>query len=100
MSHFVPPPRRRPPQVDAAEFLALRTIVMSLVATIASLREASGSGTAQDWINHISACCQEALLAADVGDGGDPERLRREAMEHINHILGGVGFPTDRDNSN
>jgi hypothetical protein len=87
-----PPPPRKPPQVDAAEFIALRAIVMGLVATIAGLREASGRGPVQDWINHLSACCQESC--------GDTERMRREAVEHVNHILGGIAFPANRDNAN
>jgi hypothetical protein len=99
MSDLVPPKPRQPPRIDAAEFIALRTIVMSLVATIAGQHESSGRGTAQGWINHIAAGCQEALLAADI-EASDPERIRREAVEHVNHILGGVRFPGDRDNSN
>jgi hypothetical protein len=99
MSDLVPPKPRQPPRIDAAEFIALRTIVMSLVATIAGQHESSGRGTAQGWINHIAAGCQEALLAADF-EASDPERIRREAVEHVNHILGGVPFPGDRGNSN
>jgi hypothetical protein len=102
MSDLVPPKPRQPLQVDAAEFIALRTIVMSLVATMASQHEALGGGTAQGWINRIAASCQEDILAASIiaSDGRDLEGLRREAMEHVNHILGGVRFPGDRDNSN
>jgi hypothetical protein len=70
---------------------------MSLVATMAGQYEESGAGIAQDWINYISACCQEAILTADIS-GGNPERMRREAMEHVNHILGGVRFPIKRGN--
>jgi hypothetical protein len=100
---IMPPPRPRPPPtINPAEFIALRIIVMSLVADTACHYEASGAGPAQNWINHIAVCCQEALLAADisVSDGHDLERMRREAMEHVNHILGGVRFPIDRDNAN
>ncbi len=92
----LPPPQERIPHVNHAEFLALRTIVMSLVGTMASLREGSGAGPAQDWINDISVRCQEALLAADISGGSDPEGLRREAMKNVNHILGGV-IPAKRD---
>jgi mannose/fructose-specific phosphotransferase system component IIA len=68
---------------------------MSLVATMASQYEESGAGIAQDWINRVAVCCQEAILAADIS-GGSPERMKREAMEHVNHILGGVRFPIER----
>jgi hypothetical protein len=96
------PPPPRPPTINAAEFIALRTIVMSLVATMASQYEESGAGIAQEWINHIAARCQEAILAADISisRGGDIERMRREAIEHVNHILGGVRFPIERDDCN
>jgi hypothetical protein len=26
--------------------------------------------------------------------------MRREAVEHVNHILGGIAFPANRDNAN
>lgn len=92
----------KPPTINAAEFIALRTIVMGLVATMASQYEESGAGIAQEWINHFSARCQEAILAGDISisDGSNPERMRREAMEHINHILGGVRFPIKRGDQN
>jgi hypothetical protein len=85
--------------INPAEFIALRTIVMSLVATMAGRHEESGAGFAQDWINHIAACCQESILAANIS-GGNPERMKREAMEHVNHILGGVRFPIERGDHN
>jgi hypothetical protein len=96
---FTPPSRPPPPTINAAEFIALRTIVMKLVATMASQYEESGAGIAQDWINHVAACCQESILAADIS-GGNPERMRREAMEHVNHILGGIRPPIERGDQN
>ncbi len=96
----MPPPRPRPPQtINPAELIALRIIVMSLVADRASHYEASGAGPAQNWINHIAVCCQEVILTADISVS-DLEGMRREAMVHVNHILGGVRFPTDLDNTN
>ena len=94
-----PPPRPQPPTINPAEFIALRTIVMSLVATTAAKYKESGAGSAQDWIDHIAACCQEAILVADIS-GGNSERMRREAVEHVNHILWGVSFPIERGNQN
>jgi hypothetical protein len=87
MSFFEPPPPPRPPPVNPAEFIALRTIVMALVAELALEHEASGASSAQDWINHIAVRCQESLLAANIVSD-DPERVRREAMEQVNKILG------------
>ena len=102
MNNLVPPKPRQPIQVDAAEFIALRTIVMDLATTLAKQNEASGRGPAQDWINRLSASCQEAILSADIAasDGRDTEGLRREAVEHVNRILGRINFSGNRDNAN
>ncbi len=69
---------------------------------MASQYEESGTGVAQEWINHFSARCQEAILAGDISisNGSNPERMRREAMEYVNHILGGVRFPIERGDKN
>lgn len=95
---LVPPYRPPPPiTVDAAEFMALRTIVMALVAELAGRHEASGRGTPQSWINYLAVCCQEAILDSKMtaSDGRDLEGMRRRALEHVNHILGGVRFPKE-----
>ena len=96
------PPRPPPPTISPAEFIALRAIVMSLVAATASHYQASVGEPAQDFINFIAASSQEAILGADIsgGDAGDLERMRREAADLVNHILGGIHPPIDRDNRN
>jgi hypothetical protein len=48
---------------------------------------------------YVAACCQESILAADIS-GGNPERMRREAMEHVNHILGGIRPAIERGDHN
>jgi hypothetical protein len=101
MVNFELPPRRPPPpQVDAAEFLALRTIVMYLILDMGANREASGTGAGQRWINYVAVRCQEALLSADVEGDDSAERIRRKAMEHVNHILGSIKFPNVRGDTN
>lgn len=84
-------PYHRPPPstVNPAEFIALRVIIMALVAEAAGRHEASDAGSARDWINQISVRCQESILAAEIS-GESAERPRREAMDHVNLILGGI----------
>ena len=64
--------------------------------------ERSGGGIAQSWINRFAASCADVLRDANMSaaDGGDVERLRREALDQINHILGDIKFPSDIDKSN
>jgi hypothetical protein len=101
MSWFDPPPKRPPLVPSAAEVLALRVMVMRLVSIMAEESERSGGGIAQSWINSFAASCADVILAADMpaADGGD-ERLRREALDQINHIVGDIKFPSDIDKSN
>jgi hypothetical protein len=76
------------PPGDPAENLALRAIVMCLVAQIAGDHEAAGHGSAQDYINRIAA-----VAIAAIGGSDADERLKAEAQERAHHILGGVHFP-------
>ena len=97
------PPRPRPPlTIDPAEFIAVRVIVMKVVADMAGHFEASGAGRAQDWINDIGISCQKAILAADISvwDSRELERMRREAVEQVNNILGSIHFTRNRNDAN
>ena len=71
-----------------AEFLALRTIVVALVAFRAVEAEASG-GSAQAFINDTAVLCQETIVGSNVSlDGGDEGVLFREAAaKHVVNIL-------------
>lgn len=102
MSWFDPPPKRPPVVPSAAEVLALRVMVMRLVSIMAEESERSGGGIAQSWINRFAASCADVILAADMpaAGGGDVERLRREALDQINHILGDIKFQSDIDKWN
>jgi hypothetical protein len=99
LSNAIPPPPRPPITSNPSELLALRFIVMSLVAIRADEYEKSGSGPAQSWINQLAVLCNEAITISPL-DGRDVERMRRETLEHVNHILGGIRFPRQRDNTN
>jgi hypothetical protein len=102
MSWFVPPPKRPPVVPSAAEVLALRVMVIHLVTIMADESERLRGGNAQSWINRFAASCADVLRDADMSaaDGGDVERLRREALDQINYILGDIRFPRDTDKSN
>jgi hypothetical protein len=81
---------------DPAEVLALRVLVMALVAAEAHRYEQSGGGPAQSMVNNLSAVCQEAVIEAKA----IPDRLRAPVLEHINSILGSIGFPRQSDDAN
>jgi hypothetical protein len=98
-SPFIPPPKSPTIEVSASELLALRAIVMGLVAVMADAYEKSGGGPAQTWINDFAVACADAITRGDIA-GEAAERMRREALEHIDNILGGVRFPPQRDKSN
>jgi hypothetical protein len=93
---IAPPPNPQKIEVDAAEFLALRVIVMACATHLACEAEKSTGVAAQSWINDLSALCQESILASNIGEGDDRERGKRlasRAVEHINRILGGIRLP-------
>jgi hypothetical protein len=96
---FIPPySPSRAITINAAEFTALRTIVMALVADIAVTQ----GGNAQDWINKLSVRCQAAILASEVTIGNDRQagkRLKSEVLKHINNILGGIRIPRNSDDA-
>lgn len=94
-------PRIRQPKDDSAELLALRIIVQSLVAAMASRYETSGAGPAQGWIDNLNSCCQQSLLTANISNKANAEKLRRDALAHVNQILGGIiGFQAEREKGN
>jgi hypothetical protein len=76
------------PPGDPAENLALRAIVMCLVAQFAGDHEAAGHGSAQDYIDKIAA-----IAIAAIGRSDADESLKAKAQERAHHILGGVHFP-------
>ena len=80
-----------------ADFLALQTVVVALVAIRASEVEAAG-GVAQAFINDLSALCQEAILSSDVGlsSGGSSADFRQLASDHVSRILSLARFAQTR----
>jgi len=101
---FIKPYRKPPPPqtVDAAQFLALQTIVMCLVAESANNFKELGYGNPQDWINHIAAISQDAIVNSKprATDGSQVDILRRSAMKHVNSILGAINFPSTKLDGN
>jgi hypothetical protein len=99
--NVIPPP---PPQAVAprpAEIVALRAIVTALVAGMALMQERAGVGTRQSYLNMVSEACQRALLSPKATEGETEEALqiKREAIEEVNKILGGL-FDFDISASN
>jgi hypothetical protein len=101
MTHYVTPPPMPPSTltVDAAEFLALRTIVMAMVAHAADQAEKSGGPQAQRWINNMAEKAAEAIKAASVRDdnGRELEGLKLRAADQVTKILAGINFPKIND---
>jgi hypothetical protein len=96
------PPRPPLVTVNVAEVIALRAIVMAVVVEMANHFEKSGGGKAQNWINDVAAYCADGIAKAEISAGGDEraERIRVEALEQVNRILGGIHFPHQRGNAN
>jgi hypothetical protein len=63
---WLPPPKKEYPQVDAAEFSALRIIVMTLIGLEAYKQEELGHGSAQSFINLIGELSSESVIGADI----------------------------------
>jgi hypothetical protein len=100
ISRFIPPPRKTEITVDAAEFTALRVIVMAVVADEANRNSASTGTDAQLWINDLSVRCQESILRAPftgIEDREAGERFKTKVLEKINSILAGVLIAGDRN---
>jgi hypothetical protein len=95
------PPRSSRLSIDPSEFLALRVVVGVLIGMLAKKDEPSTGQPAQQFVNSLSELCQEALLTATFSDVRlDADKLRRDAIEHVNKIVGTVRFDDNRTGSN
>src|SRR5215472_15329542 len=84
LTNFIPPYRpSHPASISPSEFIALRTIVMSLVAIMAGESERVGGHTAQTFINNLAISCSDVVNRADI-TGPASEGIRSGALEHIN----------------
>ena len=97
----VNPTSQVPPfTIDAAEFIALRTLVTAILSGMAWQIEQGKSAAGQTWINEVSAVCQDAVLSSDIGVGSRSDDLRRDALEHLNDMLKSVSIPSERISPN
>ncbi len=94
-----PLPKPTPPQVDLNEYQALVAIVVALVGLHADEWQRSKRGTANTYINLIAEIAQRGITGSSIlgGTDVDNERMRSAVLEKINHILGGIRFPSDGD---
>ena len=90
---YIPTPTR-PLAVDPAEFLALETIVMTLVLALAREEERSAAGAGQAWIDKIAEVCARAMSKAGIpaGDARSAERFRTEALAKLGDLLGRISL--------
>jgi hypothetical protein len=84
----------RPLAVDPAEFLALETIVMTVVLALAREEERAAAGAGQAWIDRIAEVCARAMSKADMpaSDARSAERFRSEALAKLGDLLGGISL--------
>jgi hypothetical protein len=80
--------------IDPAEFIALQTIVMTIIGMMAAQSKQLGGIPEQTLIDTMAIACTDAIRNAQI-DLPDSERIRRDAMDHVNHMLGGIRFPSD-----
>jgi hypothetical protein len=78
-----------PETIDATEFAALRIIVQTLIAREAVRFAVSDAGPPEAYIDSIAKTCKQAISTAQFSS--DTERSK--ALDHVNHILGGIEFP-------
>ncbi|MDR3450660.1 MAG: hypothetical protein P4M15_13120 [Alphaproteobacteria bacterium] len=83
--YFPFPPFKSP--ADTAELEALRVIVMMLVAQSAYREAEAGGLSPQEFINNVSAFCQEAVMESASEHGRAPPH---RVLDQINSILGGI----------
>jgi hypothetical protein len=87
----LPPADKQPPQVNVAEFLALRTIVQEMLATMAAQEDSQVPGAALPWLSHIrDRCCGVVDYASITGIGFSPaeiEILRASTLRHIENFF-------------
>jgi hypothetical protein len=96
----VPRPKSPSLSIDTAEFIALRVVVGILIGVLGKKEEVLTGQPAGQFLNSLSALCQEALLNATFDGPLDADKLRRDAIEHVNKIVGTVRFDDDRTGSN
>ena len=92
---FVPPPKRETIASNDIEALAIKTIVVSLVALIAKEQELRGCLPAQAWINTLAEVVAEAVAGSEYkrSDGKPSEGIKKQVIENAMAILAGIKFP-------
>jgi hypothetical protein len=92
----VPPyrPKDPSPEIDRAEIVALRMLVMALIAASANEYERSGGGMAKVRMDAIADAARQAINMATVtGDADAFDRLRRRVIDHINTMFDAIRPP-------
>jgi hypothetical protein len=86
LSVGLPPTREHAPEINLAEFTALKIIVLTVVNTVAVMPSKPGQRGAQEFINHLAA------IGAEVADGipGKTEEFRHAVRDQVVRILSGI----------
>lgn len=83
---------------NSGERLALRTIVLALVAHMALDHERNGRGQAQAFVNSLAETCANSIDGAQ-SNSWSKERMdavRERARENLNKLLGSIELPKVR----
>lgn len=95
-------PKRNQPQVDYSEFIALRTVVMVILAELANEYETSGAGKRQEWLNRILAICSETIVNANItaNNKAEVDLIRAAMLKNMNSVFWSVTSPRQGDKAN
>jgi len=85
---LISPPRKPVVTIDPAEFVALRIIVQTLIASLAQAKGVDAQGL----ITALVADCQNAIRTALATDHPDPEKYRQQVSEAAKNILTEIDF--------
>lgn len=78
--------------VSAPEYVALKAMVMALIAGKAATLNATDNNGGE-WLAAFRLAVIQALSNAEVSTGGIPNMtLQREAIAHVDRILAGIHF--------
>lgn len=92
LDSFMLPPDRVESNANAAELVALKTVVRVMATVLAKAQEQVGGLSAQSYIRALEEVCLDALTNEDVQRSDDlgAHALRLAAIKEVNAILYGT----------
>lgn len=83
---------------NSGERLALKTVVLALVAHMALDHEKNGRGQAQAFVNSLAETCAKSIDGAQNTSWSNDrmDAVRERARENLNKLLGSIELPKIR----